>query len=328
MKRHPVFLIVLILSLLLTSCRGFRIVKVTSTPEVDEPDLDALIAMALTEQAAKLTPVPTETVAPSPVPTDLPASPMPVEPQPATPPPPPPPSPPEEPGSSGEMNIVEAGNLVISLPSEVAYTIDVTSVPGSVSSDGIPDFWTPPHRLVSFTNYRIQHHFHTPGIYVYPREELIGRGAPHPDALDGLTKLLDDPGRDLRAEKSLPFLPAFNAAQVFHVLEKRIDSDNSNGIRYLTLYSQAYVAITDYELFYTYQGISADGRYYIAAVLPIHSDLLSDQEPSGSELETILANYDMYLAGIIGLLSGDGGASLTPTLADLDAMMKSLTILD
>nr|HPR35888.1 hypothetical protein [Anaerolineaceae bacterium] len=126
----------------------------------------------------------------------------------------------------------------------------------------------------------------------------------------------------------LPFLPPFNAAQVLHVLEQRLESEHNSGIRYLALYSQAFVGVDNYNIFYTYQGISADGRYYIAAILPINSDLLSNEELTQTELETISADYVAYLTSMTDLIRADGGVSLTPTLAALDSMMMSLTVID
>ncbi len=325
MKKYTALFFVLIASLTLTSCNMFRLVKVSPTEEAEESNLEEAIAQYLTQQASQEAPPVAE---PTLVPTDVPATPEPAEPQQATPASNEPLSPTEEASYSGEMKFIEAGNMSLKLPTEVAYTVDVAWIPGIDDGGGLPDSWSPPHRLVTFTNYRIQHHFHTPEIYVYPKEELIDRGSPRSAALDSLIQLLDNPGRDLRAEQSLPFLPVFNAAQLFHVLEERISSEHSSGIRYLTLYSQAYVGVTDYELFYTYQGLTSDGKYYIAAVLPINSDLLSDQEPSSAEMETIIANYDAYLTPIIAMLNGDGGASLTPPLAALDAMMLSISVQD
>jgi hypothetical protein len=111
-------------------------------------------------------------------------------------------------------------------------------------------------------------------------------------------------------------------------LEQRLDSEHNSGVRFLTLYSQGLVGVDNYDIFYTYQGISEDGRYYIAAVLPINSTLLSNEELTQAELETIAGDYPGYITTMTDLLIADNGASLTPTLAALDAMMMSLTIQD
>ena len=139
-----------------------------------------------------------------------------------------------------------------------------------------------------------------------------------------LQALLADPNFDLQQEGNLPFLPPFNAAQVFHVLEKRLDSDHNSGIRFLTLYSQGIVGVTNYEIFYTYQGISADGRYYIAAVLPVKSSLLSDTQLTNEDLEKIVDEYQNYIGDMTDLIRTENGGIVTPSLEALDAMMMSL----
>lgn len=139
-----------------------------------------------------------------------------------------------------------------------------------------------------------------------------------------LQVLLDDPNFDLHQETNLPFLPPFNAAQVFHILEKRLDSDNNSGIRFLTLYSQGIVGVDNYNIFYTYQGISADQQYYIAAILPINSTLLSYEELTLDEMDTISQDFTNYIITMTELIRTDNGESLIPTLAALDFMMMSL----
>ena len=143
-----------------------------------------------------------------------------------------------------------------------------------------------------------------------------------------LRMLLENPGFDLQAEEYLPFLPPFKANQMFHVLEQRLESEHTMAIRYLTLYSQAYVAIDDYNVFYTFQGLSKDGKYYIAAVLPINSSLLSDTQATNEELDQISKYYPAYIHGMRDMLTTQNGGVLTPRLEALDAMMLSLVSFD
>ena len=84
------------------------------------------------------------------------------------------------------------------------------------------------------------------------------------------------------------------------------------------------MGVVNYDIFYTYQGISKDGRYYIAAILPINSTLLSNDQLTQAELETIAIDYEAYLSSMTDMIREDNGASLSPTLAALDAMMMSL----
>lgn len=224
----------------------------------------------------------------------------------------------------GEFNVIESGGLVFQLPVEVAASAEVTAVLPDDPNEAWPELALPARRMANFSNYIIPDHFHTPAIYVYAVDKLINGKMVGATNATELQSILSDPAFDLQSAEQLPFLPAFNAAQVFHVLEQRLDSEYNSGIRYLTLYAQAFVGVDNYDIFYTYQGISADGRYYISAILPINSTLLSNEELTQAEMETVAGDYPGYIAGMKDLLITDEGASLTPTLAALDAMMMSL----
>lgn len=225
---------------------------------------------------------------------------------------------------AGEFVVIESGGIVFKLPVEVAAGAEVTTVLPDDPNEGWPEFALPARRKVDFSGYVIQNHFHTPVVYVYPLEKILAAGFYGANTATHLQALLSDPNISLSTGESLPFLPPFNAAQVFHVLEKRIESENGSGIRFLTLYSQGIVGVTNYEIFYTYQGISADGRYYIAAVLPVKSSLLSDTQFTNAELDAIVDEYPDYIESMTETIRAENGGILTPSLEALDAMMMSL----
>jgi len=315
MKKYAVLSCLIFVSLILAACQ--MVTPNLTVPAVETEDLgeQATLESLLTEQAATIESLSTlvaPTASPAPAETEVPPEPTAI---------------PEVtviPVFTGEFTVIESGGLVFTLPAEVAASAEVTTVLPDDPNQGWSEFALPARRVVSFSGYAIPDHFHTPAIYVYAFDKLVQGGTYGATMAATLQGLLSDPEFDLHAEGSLPFLPPFNAAQVFHVLEQRLDSEHGSGIRYLTLYSQALVGVDNYDIFYTYQGLSADGRYYIAAVLPINSTLLSDDELTQAELETVAIDYEAYLTSMTDTLREDNGASLTPTLAALDAMMMSL----
>jgi hypothetical protein len=318
-KKLALSFILLAAAFTLVSCQ-IVITSPTVPPEEEDNGQDAAIELLLTDQAATIESLNTlvaETPAPIPTETEIIPEATDIIPE-AT----------EVPLYSGEFGVIESGGLTFKLPVEVAQTAAVSVVQADDPNQGWPEFSLPERRMASFLGYSIQNHFHTPVIYVYPLLGLYQGGQIGAATAARLQALLNDPAFDLQTEDDLPFLPPFNAAQVIHVLEQRLESEHNSGIRYLTLYSQAFVGVDNYNTFYTYQGISADGRYYIAAILPINSSLLSDQELTQTELETLSADFPAYLTSMTDLIRADGGASMTPTLAALDAMMMSLTIQD
>ena len=316
MKKYAFLSCLIIVSIFLAACQVVVPNPTMPAIETEDQGQQATLESLLTQQAATIESLSTM-VAPtaSPVPTEIEVTPEETEATSvAT----------ETPPYSGEFNVVESYGLVFKLPVEVAQSAEVTAVLPDDPNEGWPELALPARRAVNFSGYSIQNHFHTPGIYVIAFDKLVQGGTYGATMAATLQGLLADPEFDLQAEGRLPFLPPFNAAQVFHVLEQRLDSEHSSGIRYLTLYSQALVGVDNYDIFYTYQGLSADGRYYIAAVLPINSTLLSDDELTHAELETVAIDYEAYVTSMTDMILEDNGESLTPTLAALDAMMMSL----
>lgn len=103
-----------------------------------------------------------------------------------------------------------------------------------------------------------------------------------------------------QAGEYLPFLPLFNAHQVMHTSLQYLDFKNGTGLRYLTWFSQGIMPINNYELIYTNQGLTSDGKYYVAAVLPVtHPNLPSDGKVTGNEppefMMTIKCTLRMWL---------------------------------
>ncbi len=128
---------------------------------------------------------------------------------------------------------------------------------------------------------------------------------------------------------SLPLLPVFNAAQVFHAQYQVIPFGNGGGIRFITLYAQYFAPINNHDLFYTYQGLTSDGLYWVSAIMPINNAVLpfnADTLPSGQSQEEFAANYVSYLTDISNLLNSQPSDSYTPTLAALDALVASITV--
>ncbi len=126
---------------------------------------------------------------------------------------------------------------------------------------------------------------------------------------------------------NLPFLPMWNAAQMFSANVEYIDFQNGSGLRYLTMFGQAIYPIDNMNLFYTFQGITDDGRYYISAILPvIHGGLPNDGASLLDDYEGFIENWDNYLAETLTFLEEQPPQSFLPNLEDLDAMMSSFVI--
>jgi hypothetical protein len=85
--------------------------------------------------------------------------------------------------------------------------------------------------------------------------------------------------------------------------------------------------INNDELIYTYQGLTSDGKYYVAAVLPVnHPSLPADGQVTGNEPPAFTDDFTAYLASVVAALNPEAASSFTPDLTQLDAMMSSLEV--
>jgi hypothetical protein len=125
----------------------------------------------------------------------------------------------------------------------------------------------------------------------------------------------------------MPFLPLFNAAQVMHAQTQYLNFKNGQGLRFLTAFSQGNVPINNYELIYTFQGLTSDGKYYVAAVLPVnHPSLPADGKVTGKEPPEFTSDYSSYLSNVVKILNSQAANTFIPDLTQLDAMISSLEI--
>ena len=124
----------------------------------------------------------------------------------------------------------------------------------------------------------------------------------------------------------MPFLPMFNAAQVLNAQVEYLDFKNGRGVRFLTQYDQGPLPINSYELFYTFQGLTNDGQYYIAAILPVtHPDLPSTSQVSQQDT-SLYEDFPAYLDQTTDWLNQQPASAFTPDLEKLDAMLQSMEI--
>ncbi len=213
----------------------------------------------------------------------------------------------------------DSGDLTLDLTG-VAKGQAVETV-GAVESLG-DKFWTqvmPQHRRITLQGYPDNSHYMQPQVFVYPAADLAKHSQVAGQAATDLQKLL----QDKKQGEDLPFLPLINAAQVMHTQVEYLDFKNGKGVRYLTFYSQGIMMITNADLFYTFQGLTSDGKYYVAAVLPVsHAEL-----PATEQVSTVTGpEYRAYISKTTEWLGQQAASSLTPDLAKLDAMVKSIEV--
>lgn len=231
-------------------------------------------------------------------------------------------------GACASMEAAAAGPVgqadgLISVPEELASGIEQEIVPASDPEQNAP-FWTlyPQYTRLTLTDYVVENSLHEAQILIFPVEELIDLNGEAARQVEQLRNLLDE--RPEAVEGKLPALPLFNAAQMMSAKLDYVDFASGSAVRYVTQYAQAAIPINNYELIYTFQGLSDDGRFYIAAVLPVTFPGLP--ESATGMVEDFDAEFQAYLEEMADELDVADEGRFTPELIALDAMMTSLDL--
>jgi hypothetical protein len=215
-------------------------------------------------------------------------------------------------------------SLNISLDTSGMATGFQTETVAAVPADNAP-YWEvlPEYTRLTLEGYPVTNHLMQPQLFIYPVAELLAVNEGAGQVAASLQTLIQSP----QEIPNLPFLPLFNAAQVMHAHVQYLDFQNGQGLRYLTTFAQGMAPINNYELIYTYQGLTSDGQYYVAAVLPIHHPSLPENgNITGNEPPEFTSDFPTYVANVVNALNPQAGNSFTPDLTQLDAMISSLEI--
>lgn len=195
-----------------------------------------------------------------------------------------------------------------------AQTVEtVAAVPASTG-----DFWTgvmPQYTLLTLQGYPVAGSSYQPQIFIYPVADLAGFNETAGKMATDLQSLL----QTRQAGDPLPFLPLLNAKQMLHPQVQYLDFKNGKGVRFLTWYSQGFMRITN-------PGLTSDGKYYIAAVLPVSHPDLPDTQQAFTQSNDELKNYLPYVTKTVTWLEQQPGSSFTPDLAKLDALIQSIEV--
>ncbi|MFN2118432.1 MAG: NBR1-Ig-like domain-containing protein [Candidatus Promineifilaceae bacterium] len=114
----------------------------------------------------------------------------------------------------------------------------------------------------------------SPVLYIFPVQQYEALSETAAGEIAELRTILAE--RPSEIEGALPFLPMYEAVESYHSDPKYIDFQNGSGISFLTNVDHDNSLATNDSLFYTYQGLTEDGRYYVATLVPI-SNVSSDE---------------------------------------------------
>ena len=184
----------------------------------------------------------------------------------------------------------------------------------------------PAYTRIILQGYPITNKAFEPQVLIYPAKEYAQMG-------DGAEMIINNLQNDIAAQRTspaepLPFLPLINAGQIFHAQEKFINFKNGSGIRFVTEFDQAPLPINNGEILYTFQGLTNDGEYYVAVLMPINLPYLpEDYNPNSPQPPDAIQfnpeDFSTYLNNVIDRLNHVDN-SFNPKLDSLDTLVQSI----
>ena len=215
-----------------------------------------------------------------------------------------------------------------SFDDSIAESVQSATIPEqNLGDDFLPGGTYPTHFEFSFNQYAITNHTLNAKILIYPVEEYREISTFASDQINALAfAIINRPGGSARS--TLPFLPLWPAAQLFSAQVSYFDFQNGSGVRFLTMFGQDIFPIDNFNLIYTYQGMTHDGRYYLSVVLPISHPGLPDDGSDliGEDYVEFYNSWDTYLPDTLRFLGEQMLDSYFPSIVLLDELIKTIEI--
>jgi hypothetical protein len=228
---------------------------------------------------------------------------------------------------------IAVDNISFVIPIEIGNGAQAETIEAVPPSNDAP-WWdvAPTYHTYLIQGYPLANTFHKPMIYIYPVAEYIQMNPDVGNVVDDLKTIINSQGQS--QPENLPFLPAFNAGQVFHSNEQSLSFKSGTGIRFLTQYAQAPYPVNNQSLFYTFQGLTSDGAYYISAILPINAAFLSSDGNPETPLPADGVPFDwnnfenvpQHFELVKQKLNSTDPNAFTPSMTKLDALIQSIIV--
>ncbi len=216
------------------------------------------------------------------------------------------------PTTSGRMATFD--NILFVVPEGLSQS-ELSEIVDPVTN-GSPWDVTVQHVKFTLTGYSLSGTSWQPVIYVFP----IAGYDQAADTIANLKQLLSLRPADAN---DMPFLPLVNAGQEFRSKVAYMDFASGSGVRFVSQYGQGPWPINNKDTFYTFQGLTSDGKYYVSVIMPVSNSVLP---ATGDGADMSKVGDNSYVAGVRDQLNAQPDESFVPSLAVLDALAKSITV--
>lgn len=233
---------------------------------------------------------------------------------------------------SGKINNADFGGVTFTFDQQLAQSAQGETLPAVPVTEGPALGGASPAAVrFLFNGDKAPDYFATnlPMVLVYKADDWNKLDPATAKTVEDLKTLLKDKPAEFPAQ--LPLVPPANAQQVFHAQTKYLDFQNGTGVGFVTYYAQGVSPVTSDLIFYTFQGLTNDGKYYVTAFFPVTTALLP-KDPNaalgGKSYDEWAKDYMTYLAALVKDLNGLVPAAYTPNLTLIEGMVQSIAVSD
>jgi hypothetical protein len=227
--------------------------------------------------------------------------------------------------------VVTLNNVSFTLPLGVAGDAQTEMVAAATDPNSTsPWDLAPAYLKFTLTGYQQQDKFLPPQVFVYPADEYAKT---NPAAAEQIQRLKNILAGSALSKDTIPVLPFANASQQIASQIQLIDFKTGRGVRLVTQYAQYAAPINNHELFYHFQGITNEGKYYIVATFPVSSSILAEDEKPESPVPAGGVPFPQstgpdpaYYEAVTQALDAMYPDSFNPSLFQLDALIQSITV--
>jgi len=223
-------------------------------------------------------------------------------------------------------------NISFVIPDGLATGASSEDIPAQDESEGGPWGVAPEHVEFTLTGYLTTDDYFKPVVHVYPAQDYASANSWAASSLSRLQAVLSSPSIALTNDV-LPTIP-FNgaAAQLYAGQPKLLSFNGGNGVRMISFYAQFPAPITATGNFYHYEGLTSDGKYFVAVLFPILVPLQATTDNPSADGVTYPSDLsdnnavNQYYQSITDKLGAASPDAFQPSLTLLDALIQSITV--
>lgn len=211
----------------------------------------------------------------------------------------------------------------ICVPQELASALVVSTIPEYNDQMGAPWEIAPEHFEITLNDYPLTGTQLDNRIYLYPIQRF---NELQPDVFPGVVTELKE-FIDTADPEKIPYVPFVNAGALIKARVQVYQNDQIQGGSMVTQFAQSWYPINNQMMFYTFQGMTKDGKYYINITMPITQQNMqaNGDDIPGGDFAAFGENFQQYLDTIRPVLNDAAPESFTPNIDLMQQIVEGIT---